>query len=104
MPQPACPTPLGLVPRAAFPVLHLSSVSSVGGWITLSDGRVTVYGVCPPDRSQRCRIEHCLACSKQPAPDLWPCLTALRAEHARAAQRRTGPEPPRPPQEWPNAG
>ena len=73
-------------------------------WITLSDGRVTVYGVCPPDGSQRCRIEHRLACSKQPLPDLWPWLTALRAENARAAQRRTDPEPPRPPQAWPDAG
>ncbi|MGI5366233.1 hypothetical protein C9J60_03010 [Streptomyces sp. A244] len=73
-------------------------------WITLSDGRVTVYGVCPPDVSQRCRIEHRLACSKQPLPDLWPWLTVLRAENARAAQRRTVPEPPRPPQAWPDAG
>ncbi|MGW3145636.1 DUF6083 domain-containing protein [Streptomyces sp. NPDC001177] len=32
-------------------------------WIELSDGRVTVYGVCPPDPFQRCRIEHRLACS-----------------------------------------
>ncbi len=73
-------------------------------WITLSDGRVTVYGVCPPDGSQRCRIEHRLACSNQPLPDLWPWLTALRAENARAAQRRTDPEPPRRPQELPDAG
>ncbi|MFE8957649.1 DUF6083 domain-containing protein [Streptomyces iakyrus] len=73
-------------------------------WITLSDGRVAVYGVCPPDGSQRCRIEHRLACSNQPLPDLWPWLTALRAENARAAQRRTDPEPPRRPQELPDAG
>jgi hypothetical protein len=29
---------------------------------------------------------------------------ALRAENARAAKRRTDPEPHRPPQEWPEAG
>ncbi|MFH8655935.1 DUF6083 domain-containing protein [Streptomyces afghaniensis] len=73
-------------------------------WIELSDGRVTVYGVCPPDGSQRCRIEHRLACAKQPLPDLWPWLTALRNENARAAERRSGPEPSRPPEVWPDAG
>jgi hypothetical protein len=41
-------------------------------WIGLSDGRVTVYAVCPPDSSQRCRIEHRLACPGQQLPDLWP--------------------------------
>jgi hypothetical protein len=62
-------------------------------WIELSDGRVTVYGVCPPDPAQRCRIEHRLACAGQALPDLWPWLTALREENARAAQRRAVGEP-----------
>jgi hypothetical protein len=62
-------------------------------WIVLSDGRVAVYGVCPPDTSQRCRIEHRLTCSAQPLPDLWPWLTALREENARRAERNGGPEP-----------
>ncbi|EFL34865.1 predicted protein [Streptomyces viridochromogenes DSM 40736] len=39
-------------------------------WIELSDGRVTVYGVCPPDPFQRCRIEHRPACSAQRLPDM----------------------------------
>lgn len=56
-------------------------------WIELSDGRVTVYAVCPPDPQQRCRIEHRLACSGQSLPDLWPWLTVLREENARAAER-----------------
>lgn len=73
-------------------------------WIMLSDGRVTVYGVCPPEASQRCRIEHRLACAKQPLPDLWPWLTALREENARRAARLADPEPPKPPEEWPDAG
>ncbi|MFF8393094.1 DUF6083 domain-containing protein [Streptomyces sp. NPDC016172] len=73
-------------------------------WIPLSDGQVAKYGVCPPDGSQRCRIEHRLACAQQPLPDLWPWLTALREENARAAERRTDPEPPRPPEVWPDAG
>lgn len=62
-------------------------------WITLSDGRVTVYGVCPPDPVQRCRIEHRLACAGQQLPDLWPWLTVLREENARAAERRVVGEP-----------
>lgn len=62
-------------------------------WITVSDGRVTVYGVCPPDPVQRCRIEHRLACAGQALPDLWPWLTVLREENARAAQRRAVGEP-----------
>ncbi|MFD9072833.1 DUF6083 domain-containing protein [Streptomyces lasiicapitis] len=62
-------------------------------WITLSDGRVTVYGVCPPDPLQRCRIEHRLACAAQPLPDLWPWLTVLRAENARRSERREEPLP-----------
>jgi hypothetical protein len=33
---------------------------------------VTVYGVCPPDPFQRCSIDHGLACSAPPLPDLWP--------------------------------
>lgn len=61
-------------------------------WITVSDGRVAVYGVCPPDTFQRCRIEHRLACPKQGLPDLWPWLTVLRNENALRAER--GPEPP----------
>ncbi|MFI8238533.1 DUF6083 domain-containing protein [Streptomyces sp. NPDC085866] len=72
-------------------------------WIELSDGRVTVYGVCPPDQFQRCRIEHRLACPAQPLPDLWPWLTALRGENARQAERDE-PEPPPPPEQWPDAG
>ncbi|MEU1201195.1 DUF6083 domain-containing protein [Streptomyces sp. NPDC005813] len=61
-------------------------------WIALSDGRVTVYGVCPVDGAQRCRIEHRLACAGQQLPDLWPWLTALREENARAAARRAAGE------------
>ncbi|KOT49928.1 MULTISPECIES: DUF6083 domain-containing protein [Streptomyces] len=57
-------------------------------WIELSDGKVTVYGVCPPEQTQRCRIEHALACPRQQLPDLWPWLTALREENARKAQRQ----------------
>jgi uncharacterized protein DUF6083 len=73
-------------------------------WIELSDGRVTVYGVCPPDPYQRCRIEHRLACSAQPLPDLWPWLTTLRGENARRAERQPLPEPPELPEQWPDAG
>jgi hypothetical protein len=64
-------------------------------WITVSDGRVTVYAVCPPVAEQRCRIEHRLACSGQQLPDLWPWLTAMREENARATERlaRGEPEP-----------
>ncbi|WP_432189956.1 DUF6083 domain-containing protein [Streptomyces sp. Tue6028] len=61
-------------------------------WIALSDGRVTVYAVCPVDGAQRCRIEHRLACAGQQLPDLWPWLTALREENARAAARRAAGE------------
>ncbi|MEU8731772.1 DUF6083 domain-containing protein [Streptomyces tendae] len=42
------------------PLAH--TVPAEHRWIELSDGRVTVYGVCPPDQFQRCRIEHRLAC------------------------------------------
>ncbi|MFF8402195.1 DUF6083 domain-containing protein [Streptomyces sp. NPDC015684] len=73
-------------------------------WIETSDGRVTVYGVCPPDPFQRCRIEHRLACPEQTLPDLWPWLTSLRGENARQAERLNEPEPPRPPEQWPDAG
>jgi hypothetical protein len=62
-------------------------------WIELSDGRVTVYAVCPPDPFQRCRIEHRLACAGQQLPDLWPWLTALRGENARRAVRQVAGEP-----------
>ncbi|WP_257234221.1 DUF6083 domain-containing protein [Streptomyces sp. JV178] len=75
-------------------------------WITLSDGRVTVYGVWPPDPSQRCRIEHRLACSGQRLPDLWPWLSALRQENQRRAERLAACEPARIPAETelPDAG
>jgi hypothetical protein len=73
-------------------------------WIELSDGRVAVYAVCPPVTDQQCRIEHQLACSRQPLPDLWPWLTALRQENARAADRQTGSELPGPPSALPDAG
>ncbi|WP_425246184.1 DUF6083 domain-containing protein [Streptomyces sp. NEAU-NA10] len=78
-------------------------------WIVLSDGRVAVYGVCPPDGSQRCRIEHRLACPAQRLPDLWPWLTAMREENARRAERHDagpGPEPPGglPHVDFPDAG
>ncbi|WP_345769950.1 DUF6083 domain-containing protein [Streptomyces sp. LamerLS-31b] len=83
------------------PLAH--TVPAEHRWIELSDGRVTVYGVCPPDQFQRCRIEHRLACPAQPLPDLWPWLTALRGENARQAERDE-PEPPPPPELWPDAG
>ncbi|WP_329455662.1 DUF6083 domain-containing protein [Streptomyces sp. NBC_01497] len=73
-------------------------------WIELSDGRVTIYGVCPPDTSQRCRIAHRLVCSARILPDLWPWLTALRAENARQAERQEQPQPPRPQGEWRDVG
>ncbi|MFF9865924.1 DUF6083 domain-containing protein [Streptomyces sp. NPDC013953] len=73
-------------------------------WIELSDGRVALYGVCPPDPYQRCRIEHRLACSARPLPDLWPWLTTLRGENARRAERQAAPEPPELLEPWPNAG
>jgi hypothetical protein len=85
------------------PLAH--TVPAEHRWIELSDGRVTVYGVCPPDQFQRCRIEHRLACPQQALPDLWPWLTSLREENARQMERRTDPEPPPlPPEEWPDAG
>ncbi|MFB7507815.1 DUF6083 domain-containing protein [Streptomyces broussonetiae] len=83
------------------PLAH--TVPAEHRWIELSDGRVTVYGVCPPDQFQRCRIEHRLACPAQPLPDLWPWLTALRGENARQTERDE-PEPPPPPAQWPDAG
>ncbi|MFE2024459.1 DUF6083 domain-containing protein [Streptomyces hygroscopicus] len=66
------------------------------------NGRVTVYGVCPAEQSQRCRIEHCLACPAQPLPDLWPWLTALRGENARQVERDE-PESSPLPEQWPDA-
>ncbi|MFF3691694.1 DUF6083 domain-containing protein [Streptomyces sp. NPDC002187] len=84
------------------PLAH--TVPAEHRWIALADGRVTVYGVCPPDPSQRCRIEHRLACPARSLPDLWPWLTTLRDENARWAARQTGPEPPKSPEEWPDAG
>lgn len=90
-------------------------------WITVSDGRVEVYGVWPPVADQRCRIEHRLVCSRQRLPDLWPWLTAMRQENRRAADRRDeaealgtlpeqdpgqgpGQQPQRWPERWPDAG
>ncbi|MBO1283960.1 MULTISPECIES: DUF6083 domain-containing protein [Streptomyces] len=73
-------------------------------WIELSDGRVTVYGVCPPDPFQRCRIAHDLACPAQTLPDLWPWLTSLRIENARRVERGDDPEPPPSSEPWPDAG
>ncbi|MET9040517.1 DUF6083 domain-containing protein [Streptomyces mirabilis] len=65
-------------------------------WIVVSDGRVTVYGVCPPVAEQRCRIEHRLTCPGQELPDLWPWLTAMREESRRASERQVdGDQPPR---------
>ncbi|TPQ16299.1 hypothetical protein FGD71_042540 [Streptomyces sporangiiformans] len=66
-------------------------------WIVLSDGRVTVYGVCPPDPLQRCRIEHRLVCPRQGLPDLWRWLTAMRVENARRSERQAGSKPGLPP-------
>ncbi|MFF9899110.1 DUF6083 domain-containing protein [Streptomyces longispororuber] len=75
-------------------------------WIELSDGRVTVYGVCPPDPFQRCRIEHRLVCPGQQLPDLWPWLTAMRQENERRVDRLSNPaqELPGPPTALPDAG
>ncbi|OSP44594.1 MULTISPECIES: DUF6083 domain-containing protein [unclassified Streptomyces] len=84
------------------PLAH--TVPAEHRWIELSDGRVTVYGVCPPDQFQRCRIEHRLACPEQPLPDLWRWLTALRGENARQAVRRNTLAPPAPPEAWPDTG
>ncbi|MEU7663382.1 DUF6083 domain-containing protein [Streptomyces lincolnensis] len=84
------------------PLAH--TVPAEHRWIVLSDGRVAVYGVCPPDPFQRCRIEHRLACSAQPLPDLWPWLTSLRSENQRRAERQTDPEPPQAPETLPDVG
>lgn len=67
------------------PLAH--TVSAEYRWIALSDSRVTVYGVCPPDPLQGCRIEHRLVCSAQPLPDLWPWLTSLRSENEHRVER-----------------
>jgi hypothetical protein len=84
------------------PLAH--TVPAERRWITVSDGRVTVYGVCPPVVDRRCRIEHELACPQRRLPDLWRWLTSLREENRRAMERRDGPEPPTPPAELPVAG
>ncbi|WP_267244894.1 DUF6083 domain-containing protein [Streptomyces sp. PR69] len=84
------------------PLAH--TVPAEHRWIMLSDGRVAVYAVCPPDPFQRCRIEHRLACSAQPLPDLWPWLTTLRTENARRADRQADPPSPEPSESWPDAG
>ncbi|MEU1708221.1 DUF6083 domain-containing protein [Streptomyces sp. NPDC005706] len=55
--------PAGFEPAHTAPLAH--TVPAEHRSIELSDGRVTVYGVCPPDPFQRCRIEHRLACSAQ---------------------------------------
>ncbi|MEV1022189.1 DUF6083 domain-containing protein [Streptomyces sp. NPDC050264] len=65
-------------------------------WITVSDGQVVVYGVCPPDTAQLGRIEHRLVCPEQELPDLWPWLTELREKNAWRAQRLVDPPPPDP--------
>ncbi len=73
-------------------------------WVVLSDGRVTVYGVCPPETFQQCRIEHRLACPQQQLPDLWPWLTALRTENARKSDRHEEPSAPEADLKLPDAG
>ncbi|WP_404197696.1 DUF6083 domain-containing protein [Streptomyces tauricus] len=73
-------------------------------WIALTDGRVAVYAVWPPEALQRCRIEHRLACSGQRLPDLWPWLTALRLENARRVEREARTEPVAGEAEWPDVG
>ncbi|MEU2713915.1 DUF6083 domain-containing protein [Streptomyces sp. NPDC007205] len=85
-----------------YPLAH--TVPAEHRWIELSDGRVAVYGVGPPDPHQRCRIEHRLACSAQALPDLWPWLTTLRGENARRVERQEAPEPLELPEQWPDAG
>lgn len=60
-------------------------------WIETSDGRVAVYGVCPPEPFQRCRIEHRLACPEQALPDLWPWLTDVREENVCQTERLNEP-------------
>ncbi|MEU7154741.1 DUF6083 domain-containing protein [Streptomyces sp. NPDC045470] len=82
--------PVLLEPRMRVPA---HKVPAERRWIELSDGRVTVYGVCPPEPTQRCRIEHALACPEQQLPDLWPWLTALRQENARKALRQAESPP-----------
>jgi hypothetical protein len=84
------------------PLAH--TVPAEHRWIVLSDGRVAVYGVCPPDPFQRCRIEHRLACSEQALPDLWPWLTTLRGENGRRVKRQDDPEPPQPTETLPDVG
>ena len=49
-------------------------------------------------------IEHRLAGSAQPLPDLWPWLTSLRGENKRRVERQTHPEPPETPETWPEVG
>ncbi|MFJ9120969.1 DUF6083 domain-containing protein [Streptomyces sp. NPDC102394] len=84
------------------PLAH--TVPAEHRWIVLSDGRVAVYGVCPPDPYQRCRIEHRLACSEQALPDLWPWLTSLRCENERRVKRQDDPGQPPPLETLPDAG
>lgn len=98
---PFCGLPQDRVPTAEHDWVMLEPgldvlahlVPSEYRWIVLSDGRATVYAVCPPDPSQRCRIEHRLACSGQTLPDLWPWLSALREENGRRSQRLAAARP-----------
>ncbi|MFJ9037944.1 DUF6083 domain-containing protein [Streptomyces sp. NPDC102406] len=62
-------------------------------WIELSDGRVAMYGVCPPVAEQRCRILHELVCPGRELPDLWPWLTVLREENRLRADRQAETPP-----------
>ncbi|GAA0309004.1 DUF6083 domain-containing protein [Streptomyces polychromogenes] len=86
-----------LLEQDMAPLAHI--VPAQHRWIVLSDGRVALYGVCPPVPDQRCRIEHRLACPAQPLPDLWPWLTTLRTENDRQSRRREESA-----REWPDAG
>ncbi|GAA1887873.1 DUF6083 domain-containing protein [Streptomyces durmitorensis] len=52
-------------------------------WIEIPDGKVAMYGVCPPVQSQLCRVEHALVCPNQPLPpDPWPRISKLREANA----------------------
>jgi hypothetical protein len=81
------------------PLAH--TVPAEHRWIELSDGRVTVYEVCPPDQFQCCRVPHRLACPAQPLLDLWPSLTDRRR---RNAERRNDPGQPPTPGVLPDTG
>ncbi|MFJ2238586.1 hypothetical protein [Streptomyces sp. NPDC087859] len=53
-------------------------------WIELSDGRVTVYDVCPPAPFPRCRIDH--------GPPRTRLLGPIRADRQQPSLRT---QPPR---------